>query len=106
MIDFDGTLNEAISSTLGDQTPISYLPQGARSPVTILGIFTLITGEQFDTDGMPNENITVATLGLQISQLSTPPAQGDSVTVNGIAYAVGNANDDGLGWTYLDLNIG
>ncbi|MFD1557087.1 hypothetical protein ACFSHT_15910 [Paraburkholderia silviterrae] len=106
MIDFDGTLNAAISSTLGDQVAIAYLPQGASTPVTILGIFTLITDEQFDADGTPNENITVATLGLQVSQLAKPPAQGDSATISGVTYAVGNVDDDGLGWAYLNLNIG
>ncbi|POR52760.1 hypothetical protein B0G62_10457 [Paraburkholderia eburnea] len=106
MIDFDGTLNAAISSTLGDQVPVSYLPKSSSTPVPILGVFTLITDAQFGEDGTPNENITVATLGLQVSQLAVPPAQGDSATINGMAYAVGNVDEDGLGWAYLNLNLG
>lgn len=105
MIDFDGTLNAAISSMLGDEMSIAYLPQGASSPTTVLGVFTLITDEQFDDDGTPNENISVATLGLQTSQLASAPAKGDTVTIGGTVYAVGNVNDDGLGWAYLDLNL-
>lgn len=99
MIDFDGTLNAAISSALGDEVPVTY--GGAAKPV--LGIFTLITDRVFGDDGTPDANITVATLGLQVSQLPSPPQQSDIVQVNGVQYVVKDASFDGLGWAYLDL---
>lgn len=104
MIDFDGTLNAAISETLGDEQPIVYSPQSGGS-TTILGVFTLITGRVFEDDETPEANITVATLGLQVSQLALPPKQGDTVEVGTTAYAVNDVGEDGLGWAYLKLNL-
>jgi hypothetical protein len=104
VIDFDGTLNAAISETLGDQVPVTYTPPGG-SAIPVLGVFTLITDTLFGDDGTPEENITVATLGLQVSQLPAVPVQGGTVTANGTAYAVGNVDEDGLGWAYLKLNL-
>jgi hypothetical protein len=104
MIDFDGTLNTAISETLGDAQPIVYRPQSGGS-TTILGIFTLITDRVFEDDSTPESNITVATLGLQISQLGLPPKQGDTATVGTTTYAVNDVGEDGLGWAYLKLNL-
>jgi hypothetical protein len=104
MIDFDGTLNAAITSTLGDATALTYAPPGG-SPIPVEGVFTLITDTLFGDDGTPEENITVATLGLQVSQLHAVPVKGGTVTANGTAYAVGNVDEDGLGWAYLKLNI-
>jgi hypothetical protein len=101
MIDFDGTLNAAISATLGDEMPVTYVRGGVSKPV--LGIFTLITDETLGEDGTPDANITVATLGLQVSQLPSPPQQSDTATVNGANYVVKDASFDGLGWAYLDL---
>ena len=102
MIDFDGTLNAAISSTLGDQVPVTYFLQpGVGTP--ILGIFTQITSRVFGDDAAPEANITVATLGLQLSQLPSPPQQSDTVQVGTETYVVKNASFDGLGWAYLDL---
>lgn len=102
MIDFDGTLNAAIGSTLGDQLPVTYTAPGG-SPVTVLGIFTLITERVFGDDGTPDANITVATLGLQLSQLPAPPVQSGIVLVDGVSYVIKDADFDGLGWAYLDL---
>jgi hypothetical protein len=102
VIDFDGTLNAAISSTLGDQVSVVYFLQpGVGLP--ILGIFTLITAHTFSEDGTADANITVATLGLQVSQLPSAPRQSDTVAVNGASYVVKDASFDGLGWAYLDL---
>jgi hypothetical protein len=104
VIDFDGTLNAAISEVLGDEAPIVYSPQSGGS-TTILGVFTQITSRVFGDDAAPEANITVATLGLQLSQLSTPPQQSDTVQVGTATYVVKNASFDGLGWAYLDLGL-
>lgn len=104
MIDFDGTLNAAISETLGDAEPIVYGPQSGGS-TPILGVFTLITGRVFDDAGTPDANVTVATLGFQVSQLASLPLQGDTVEVGATAYAVQDVSEDGLGWAYLKLNL-
>lgn len=110
MIDFDGTLNAAISSTVGDEVPIVYFLQpGVGTPIR--GVFTLITGRTFGDDGTPDANIVVATLGLQISQLPAPPHQNNTVLVGpspdgrfgAETYVVKDAAFDGLGWAYLDL---
>jgi hypothetical protein len=102
VIDFDGTLNAAISSALGDQVPVLYFLQpGVGTPV--LGIFTLITDHTFGEDGTPDANITVATLGMQVSQLPSTPRQSDTVQVGSATYVVKDAAFDGLGWVYLDL---
>lgn len=101
MIDFDGTLNAAISSTLGDQVPVMYVRAGVSKPV--LGVFTLITDEVLAEDGTPDANITVATLGLQVSQLPSLPQQSDTASIDGKTYVVKDASFDGLGWAYLDL---
>jgi hypothetical protein len=104
VIDFDGTLNAAISETLGDAETIVYSPRSGGS-ITILGVFTLITGRVFEDDVTPDANVTVATLGLQASQLDQPPLQGDSVAVGATVYAVKDVSQDGLGWAYLKLNL-
>ncbi|WP_186224575.1 head-tail joining protein [Burkholderia gladioli] len=102
MIDFDGILNAAVSSTLGDADEIVYLPKaGGQFPVN--GVFTEITGRAYGSDGEPEANIIVATLGLQVSQLPGDPVQNDAVAVNGVRYVVKDADFDGLGWAYLDL---
>ncbi|RKE35291.1 hypothetical protein B0G76_1352 [Paraburkholderia sp. BL23I1N1] len=99
MIDFDGTLNAAISTVLGDEVPIAF--PGVSTPV--LGIFSLITDHIFSEEGVASANITVATLGLQVSQLPAPPQQGIVVQINGASYVVKDIAVDGLGWAYLDL---
>lgn len=108
MIDFDGTLNAAISEVLGDQVTIMYVSQsGASTP--ILGVFTLITGRVFEEEDTPEANVTVATLGFQTSQLASPPLQGDTVQITAgtvtTAYAANDVAIDGLGWAYLKLNL-
>jgi hypothetical protein len=104
MIDFDGTLNAAISSTLGDAIALTYTPPAGLA-IPIEGVFTLISDTLFDESGSPDENITVATLGLQVSQLPAVPVKGGVVTAGDTAYAVGNVDEDGLGWAYLKLNL-
>ncbi|AJW99221.1 hypothetical protein BM43_3207 [Burkholderia gladioli] len=104
MIDFDGTLNAAISAALGDQVPIIYLPQSGTS-VPVLGIFTLITDHTFGEDGTADANITVATLGLQVSQLPSAPQQSDRAQVGAVTYVVKDVAHDGLEWAYLDLGL-
>lgn len=102
MIDFDGTLNAAISAALGDDVPIVYFLQpGVGTPIA--GVFTLITAKTFDQEGTPDANITVATLGFQLSQLPSPPRQSNTVQVGMETYVVKDAEFDGLGWVYLDL---
>lgn len=102
MIDFDSTLNAAISAALGDELPIRYFLQaGVGTPIQ--GVFTRITGRTFLEDGKPDANITVATLGFQISQLSSRPRQGQTVQVGDELFVVKDASFDGLGWAYLDL---
>ncbi|HEX8029063.1 MAG TPA: hypothetical protein VF491_11405, partial [Vicinamibacterales bacterium] len=81
-----------------------YSPQSGGS-TTILGVFTLITGRVFEDDETPEANITVATLGLQVSQLALAPKQGDTVAVGTTTYAVNDVGEDGLGWAYLKLNL-
>jgi hypothetical protein len=107
MIDFDGTLNAAISATLGDEMPIVFLPKDGGSFAGLLGIFTQITEHTFDEAGEAQANITVATLGMQASQfaaLGAPmPEQSDTFQVSGIAYVVKDAAIDGLGWLTMDL---
>lgn len=105
-IDFDGTLNAAISATLGDEVQILYFVQpGVGVPVQ--GVFTLITDHVYDENGTADANITVATLGLQLSQLPSPPQQSQTVQVTRAAgqssYVVKDVSFDGLGWAYLDL---
>ncbi len=105
-IDFDGTLNAAISATLGDEVEIVYFAQpGVGIPVT--GVFTLITDHILVEDGSADANITVATLGLQLSQLASAPQQSQTVQVTraGVqsSYVVKDVSFDGLGWAYLDL---
>jgi hypothetical protein len=109
MIDFDGTLNAAISEVLGDEVTIVYRPQSGGS-TQILGVFTLITGRVFEEDGTPDANVTVATLGFQVSQLDVDPLQDDTVAITAASdgttvYAVNDVSGDGLGWAYLKLNI-
>jgi hypothetical protein len=99
VIDFDGTLNAAISKALGDEVPIAF--PGISTPV--LGIFSLITDHIFSEEGTAPANITVATLGLQVSQLPSPPQQGIVLQINGANYVVKDVAIDGLGWAYLDL---
>jgi hypothetical protein len=99
VIDFDGTLNAAIGKALGDEVPIAF--PGVSTPV--LGIFTQITDHIFSEEGGAPANITVATLGLQVSQLPAPPQQGIVVQINGANYVVKDVSVDGLGWAYLDL---
>ncbi|MFM0270102.1 hypothetical protein PQQ59_05925 [Paraburkholderia aspalathi] len=106
MIDFDGTLNAAISSTLGDEVQIVYFGQpDVGTPIE--GVFTLITDRVYGEDGTPDANITVATLGLQVSQLPFTPQQSQIVHITkaGVTsnYVVKDASFDGLGWAYLDL---
>lgn len=106
MIDFDGTLNAAISSAFGDEAQIVYFGQpGVGMPIE--GVFTLISDRVFSEDGTPDANITVATLGLQLSQLPFAPQQSQTVQVTKDAvvsnYVVKDASFDGLGWVYLDL---
>lgn len=102
VIDFDGTLNAAISATLGDQVPIVYFLQpGIGTPV--FGVFSLITDRTFADDGTPDANIVVATLGLQVSQLPAAPQQNDTAQVDGVTYVIKDVSVDGLGWAYLDL---
>ncbi|MBN3852005.1 hypothetical protein G3N59_01305 [Paraburkholderia sp. Ac-20340] len=107
MIDFDGTLNDAISATLGDETPIVFLPKAGGSFPGITGVFTQITDHIFDADGEPDANITVATLGAQTSQFSAlnapVPVQSDRFQIGGVAYVVKDVAVDGLGWAYIDL---
>ncbi|MBB6320587.1 head-tail joining protein [Paraburkholderia tropica] len=106
MIDFDGTLNDAISATLGDEKSVTFLPRGGGS-FPVLGVFTLITDYTLGDDGEPDANITVATLGMQISKLTAvgaaAPAQSDGVRVDGVSYVVKDVQFDGLGWAYMDL---
>lgn len=108
MIDFDGTLNAAVSEVLGDEVTIVYAPQSGGS-TPILGVFTLITGRVFEEDGTPEANVTVATLGFQTSQLEEAPLQGDgaAITAKGVttAYVANDVSIDGLGWAYLKLNL-
>lgn len=104
MIDFDGTLNAAIESTLSGETSITYLPRAGGS-FPILAIFTLITDHVLDEDGDAPANITVATLGLRVSQLAAPPVQSDNVLVGTTSYVVKDIDFDGLGWAYLDLGL-
>lgn len=106
MIDFDGTLNAAISSTLGDEVQIVYFTRpGVGTPIA--GVFTLITDRVFGEDGTPEANIIVATLGLQLSQLPSAPLQSQTVEITKgdvtSSYVVKDASFDGLGWVYLDL---
>ncbi|WP_321904392.1 head-tail joining protein [Paraburkholderia tropica] len=106
MIDFDGTLNDAISATLGDETAVTFLPKGGGS-FPVLGIFTLITDYTLDANGEADANITVATLGMQVSQLTSrgaaAPAQSDGVLAAAVSYVVKDVQFDGLGWAYMDL---
>ncbi|PXW23405.1 head-tail joining protein [Paraburkholderia caballeronis] len=104
MIDFDGTLNAAIESTLGDEKTVVYLPRAGGS-IPVLAIFTLITDHVLGDDGDAPANIAVATLGLRVSQLPVPPAQSDSVLVGATTYVVKDVDFDGLGWAYLDLGL-
>jgi hypothetical protein len=106
VIDFDGTLNAAISSTLGDEVQIVYFTQqGVGTPID--GVFTLITDRVFGEDGTPDANIIVAMLGLQLSQLPSAPQQSQTVQITKAGlqstYVVKDASFDGLGWVYLDL---
>ncbi|WP_175760544.1 head-tail joining protein [Burkholderia anthina] len=109
MIDFDGTLNAAISATLGDERPVVFLPKGGGSFSGLLGVFTLITDHIFDESGDAQANITVATLGMQASQFvalgALTPVQSDSFQVGGVAYVVKDVAVDGLGWLYMDLGL-
>ncbi|CAB3783274.1 hypothetical protein LMG28688_01614 [Paraburkholderia caffeinitolerans] len=107
MIDFDGTLNAAISSTLGDEKAVIFLPKAGGSFAGLLGVFTLITDHIFDDAGESQANVTVATLGVQVSQFSAmgapEPIQSDVMQVGGVAYVVKDVAIDGLGWAYMDL---
>ncbi|QGZ56749.1 head-tail joining protein [Paraburkholderia acidiphila] len=109
MIDFDGTLNAAISATLGDEKAVVFLPKAGGSFAGLLGVFTLITDHIFDEAGEAQANITVATLGMQASQfavLGAPqPVQSDAFRVVGVTYVVKDAAIDGLGWLYMDLGM-
>lgn len=109
MIDFDGTLNAAISATLGDEKAVTFVPKGGGSVGGLLGVFTLITDHIFDENGDAQSNITVATLGMQASQFALfgarVPVQSDTIQIGGVAYVVKDVAVDGLGWIYMDLGL-
>ncbi|WP_175777517.1 head-tail joining protein [Burkholderia anthina] len=109
MIDFDGTLNAAISATLGDEKPVIFLPKGGGSFGGLLGVFTLITDHIFDENGEAQSNITVATLGMQASQFAQIgahlPMQSDTMQIGDVGYIVKDVAVDGLGWIYMDLGL-
>ncbi|WP_175946618.1 head-tail joining protein [Burkholderia pyrrocinia] len=109
MIDFDGTLNAAISATLGDDKAVAFHPKGGGNFGGLLGVFTLITDHIFDESGEAQSNITVATLGMQDSQFAPLgarlPVQSDTMQIGGVAYVVKDVAVDGLGWIYMDLGL-
>lgn len=104
MIDFDKTLNSAISRAFGGKDEIFCL-SGVGTAKQIEGVFTLITDHTYGAEGEAEANIVVATLGLQVSQLPRPPVQSDSYRINGRFYVVKDVSFDGLGWAYMDLGL-
>ncbi|PRF79659.1 hypothetical protein C6Q12_03930 [Burkholderia multivorans] len=109
MIDFDGTLNAAISATLGDERAVTFRPKGGGAFPGLLGVFTLITDHIFDENGDAQANINVATLGMQASQFAVKgigsPVQSDVFVIDGVSYVVKDVSIDGLGWLYMDLGL-
>ena len=89
-----GLANAAILAAFGQ--PVSY-QQGAGDAFTVLGILDKSTDEQRHPDTV------YARLFVAMSSFSTPPGQGDEVTVDGAAYTVFEVLNDPAGGCWLSI---
>ena len=89
-----GMANAAILAAFGQ--PVSY-QQGAVAPFTVIGILDKRTDEQRHPDTV------YARLFVALSGFSTPPGQGDEVTVDGAAYTVFEVLNDPAGGCWLSI---
>lgn len=106
-VDWDDLVIGPVVDEFGD--PVTYI-LSTGSIITVTGVFdseyldlNAISPEQL---GLPG-NITAArpVLGVQLSQFTSPPIQGDNLTLaSGAAYSVMEVRADGHGWAKLLLN--
>lgn len=108
-VDWDSLVIGPLMEAFGD--PITYTP-AAGVAFQITGVFDNeyldlnAIGSEIDRVGMPG-NITTSrpVLGVQISQFSLVPTQGDKITLlSGASYTVMEVRQDGHGWAKLLLN--
>jgi hypothetical protein len=89
-----GLANAAILAAFGQ--PVSY-QQGTGDPFTVIGVLDKRTDEQRHPDTV------YARLFVGLSSFSTPPGQGDEVTVDGAAYTVFEVLNDPAGGCWLSI---
>ncbi|GBQ69667.1 hypothetical protein AA103196_2275 [Ameyamaea chiangmaiensis NBRC 103196] len=105
-IDWDGLVLDACQDTFGE--PVVWQSSQLPSPVSITGIFSdgyraadLIGGD----DGVSPVHISasVPMLGVQLSQFTVAPLQGDLMTVRGVTWRVREVQPDSFGAARLEL---
>ncbi len=89
-----GLANAAILAAFGQ--PVSY-QLGTGDPVTVIGILDKRTDEQRHPDTV------YARLFVALSSFSTPPGQGDEVSVDGAVYTVFEVLNDPAGGCWLSI---
>jgi hypothetical protein len=102
MIDWDKVVHGPIQGAFGE--PVTYRPIGGPA-ITIFGVF-IAPSMSADAAG-GTEIITFSpSLGVQVSQFSMAPEQGDRLTVirTGQEFVVREVRPDSLGWANLSLN--
>ncbi|MDE1905030.1 MAG: hypothetical protein KGH75_01085 [Rhodospirillales bacterium] len=102
MIDFDASVLAAVGAAFGEV--VEYLPAGG-SPVSITAIFDERFAEQKFKDGLMEVEVKPQ-IGVRLSTLAAPPAQGDFVSLRGRLYLVAEPPEfDGFGEARLFLRL-
>jgi hypothetical protein len=100
--DLVNTLDAACLSTFG--IAVTFTPQDGSSPQQITGI---IQNPAMAEDYVPGsvQGTAVIRLFVRFASINPPPQHGDSVTINGIAYAVVEVDVDPQSAAVLKLRV-
>lgn len=103
MIDWDKVLHAPIQGAFGEL--VTYQP-AAGAPLTVTGVYDrpFLDAELAGGTGV---STTAPVIGVQLSQFSLAPAQGDRLTVlrTGESFIVREVQPDSHGWAKLLLNV-